>query len=51
MIIGEMKSSIDNLWMRFHTGRVTNLLDVIKQITYFMYPQLLPNMFINQNLG
>lgn len=37
MIVGEMKTSIDNLWMRFHTGGVTNPMDVIKQITYLMF--------------
>ncbi|MGL4291993.1 MAG: type I restriction-modification system subunit M [Bacteroidales bacterium] len=37
MIVGEMKTSIDNLWMRFHTGGVTNPIDVIKQITYLMF--------------
>lgn len=37
MIVGEMRTSIDNLWMRFHTGGVTNPMDVIKQITYLMF--------------
>ncbi|WP_418697731.1 type I restriction-modification system subunit M [Bacteroides sp.] len=37
MIVGEMKTSIDNLWMRFHSGGVTNPMDVIKQITYLMF--------------
>lgn len=37
MIVGEMKTSIDNLWMRFHTGGVSNPIDVIKQITYLMF--------------
>lgn len=32
MIAGEMKTSIDNLWMRFHTGGVTNPMDVIKEL-------------------
>lgn len=32
-----MKSSIDSLWLRFHTGGVTNPIEVIKQITYLMF--------------
>lgn len=37
MIVGELKTNIDNLWMRFHTGGVTEPLQVIKQITYLMF--------------
>ena len=44
MIVGEMKSSIDSLWMRFHTGGVTNPIDVIKQITYLMFIKRLDEM-------
>lgn len=44
MIVGEMKTSIDNLWMRFHTGGVTNPMDVIKQITYLMFIKRLDEM-------
>ena len=39
-----MKSSIDSLWMRFHTGGVTNPIDVIKQITYLMFIKRLDEM-------
>lgn len=44
MIVGEMKSSIDNLWMRFHTGGVTNPMDVIKQITYLLFIKRLDDL-------
>lgn len=44
MIVGEMKSSIDNLWLRFHTGGVTNPMDVIKQITYLLFIKRLDDL-------
>lgn len=46
MIVGEMKTSIDNLWMRFHTGGVTNPMDVIKQITYLLFIKRLDDLEI-----
>lgn len=46
MIVGEMKSSIDNLWLRFHTGGVTNPMDVIKQITYLLFIKRLDDLEI-----
>jgi type I restriction enzyme M protein len=46
MIVGEMKTSIDNLWLRFHTGGVTNPMDVIKQITYLLFIKRLDDLEI-----
>lgn len=46
MIVGEMKSSIDNLWLRFHTGGVTNPIDVIKQITFLLFIKRLDDLEI-----
>jgi len=46
MIVGEMKNSIDSLWLRFHTGGVTNPMDVIKQITYLMFIKRLDDLEI-----
>lgn len=46
MIVGEMKNSIDNLWLRFHTGGVTNPMDVIKQITYLFFIKRLDDLEI-----
>ena len=37
MIVGELKSKIDSLWDRFHSGGVSNPLEVIKQITYMLF--------------
>ena len=37
MITGELKNKIDSLWELFWTGGLTNPLDVIEQITYFMF--------------
>ncbi len=37
MIVGEIKSKIDTLWDRFHSGGVSNPLEVIKQITYMLF--------------
>ena len=44
MIVGEMKSSIDNLWLRFHTGGVSNPMEVIKQITYLLFIKRLDDL-------
>jgi type I restriction enzyme M protein len=44
MIVGAMKNSIDNLWLRFHTGGVTNPMDVIKQITYLLFIKRLDDL-------
>ena len=46
MIVGEMKNSIDSLWLRFHTGGVTNPIDVIKQITYLLFIKRLDDLEI-----
>jgi type I restriction enzyme M protein len=46
MIVGDMKNSIDNLWLRFHTGGVTNPMDVIKQITYLLFIKRLDDLEI-----
>lgn len=37
MIVGEIKNKIDTLWDRFHSGGVSNPLEVIKQITYMLF--------------
>jgi len=37
MITGELKNKTDRLWEMFWTGGITNPLDVIEQITYFMF--------------
>lgn len=37
MITGELKNKIDSLWEIFWTGGLTNPLDVIEQMTYFMF--------------
>ena len=36
-----IKIDIDNLWLEFHTGGITNPLTVIEQITYLMFSRLL----------
>ena len=37
MITGELKNKIDSLWDVFAAGGLTNPLEVIEQITYFMF--------------
>ena len=37
MITGEFKNRIDRIWDMFHSGGLTNPLDVIEQITYLMF--------------
>ena len=41
MITGELKSKIDQLWLQFWTGGVTNPFTVIEQITFLMFARLL----------
>lgn len=37
MITGELRSKIDKVWLAFHSGGVTNPLQVIEQITYLLF--------------
>ncbi len=37
MLTGELKNRIDSLWEIFWTGGLTNPLEVIEQMTYFMF--------------
>jgi len=46
MIVGELKNSIDSLWLRFHTGGVSNPLQVIEQITYLLFVKRLDDLQI-----
>lgn len=41
MITGQLKSQIDQLWLKFHSGGITNPLTVIEQISYLMFARLL----------
>lgn len=36
MQTSELKSRIDRFWKIFWTGGITNLLDVVEQMTYLM---------------
>lgn len=46
MIVGDLKNSIDSLWLRFHTGGVTNPIQVIEQITYLLFIKRLDDLEI-----
>jgi len=46
MIVGDLKNSIDSLWLRFHTGGVTNSLQVIEHITYLLFIKRLDDLEI-----
>lgn len=46
MVVGDLKNSIDSLWMRFHTGGVSNPMEVIKQITYLLFIKRLDDLEI-----
>lgn len=37
MLENELKSKINSLWEIFWTGGITNLLDVVEQMTYLMF--------------
>jgi type I restriction enzyme M protein len=41
MITGPLRSQIDQLWLRFHSGGITNPLTVIEQISFLMFSRLL----------
>ena len=36
MVTGELRSKVDSLWEIFWTGGLTNLLDVVEQMTYML---------------
>ncbi|PKM80300.1 MAG: DNA methyltransferase [Firmicutes bacterium HGW-Firmicutes-14] len=37
MVTGDIKNKVDNIWLTFHSGGITNPLSVIEQITYFLF--------------
>ncbi len=41
MITGELRSTIDKLWLDFYSGGITNPLTVIEQISFLMFSRLL----------
>lgn len=41
MLTGSIRNQIDSLWMKFHTGGITNPLTVIEQISYLMFARML----------
>ena len=41
MITGQLRSQIDQLWLRFHSGGITNPLTVIEQISFLMFARML----------
>jgi type I restriction enzyme M protein len=41
MITGALKSQVDQLWLEFHSGGITNPLTVIEQISYLMFARML----------
>jgi len=44
MITGELKNKVDQIWLMFFTGGITNPLDVIEQITYLIFIRDLDDM-------
>ena len=44
MINGKLKSDIDNIWLDFYTGGITNPLTVIEQISFLMFSRLLDSV-------
>jgi type I restriction enzyme M protein len=41
MLTGSIRNQIDNLWLKFYTGGITNPLTVIEQISYLMFARML----------
>ena len=41
MIIGEIKTQIDNIWDAFWTGGITNSITILEQMTYLFFMKML----------
>ncbi len=37
MIIGTVKSPVDNIWSAFWSGGISNPMEVIEQMTYLLF--------------
>jgi type I restriction enzyme M protein len=37
MITGELRNKVDNIWLTFYSGGITNPLEVIEQFTYLLF--------------
>ena len=37
MITGELKSKVDQVWLTFHSGGISNPISVIEQLTYLLF--------------
>ncbi len=48
MITGKIKTQIDNIWMSFWTGGITNSIDVLEQMTYLFFMKMLDDAQLNQ---
>lgn len=48
MLTSELKSKIDKVWLAFHSGGLTNPLQVVEQITYLLFIKRLDEL---QNLA
>ena len=48
MIIGELRSQIDKVWLAFHTGGISNPLTVIEQMTYLLFLRRLDELQIQK---
>lgn len=44
MVVGTLKNDIDALWLRFHSGGISDPLQVIKQITYLLFIKRLDDL-------
>ena len=44
MITGPIKSQIDQIWNVFWSGGISNLLEVMEQITYFLFLKRLDDL-------
>ena len=44
MITGAIKSQIDQIWNAFWSGRISNPLEVIEQITYLLFLRRLDDL-------
>ena len=46
VITGELKSTIDRIWLTFHSGGISNPLETIEQITYLLFLRRLDDLQI-----
>jgi len=48
MLTGKLKNQVDEIWLEFHTGGLTNPISVIEQFTYLLFIRRLDEIHTNR---